>query len=194
MEGAAIRIPTTGCPQAVTILRELEGRPIDVDGQTLYSGRQAFRHCTHLYDLAVIAIRHATLPQRSVVYDAIVPDETDGPVSISIRHDDRVVHRWLVREGIILEPYALLGRTLDKGFAAWARDAFCQGDDLETAMVLARTWLIAIGRRYLKEGSAGRLITGNDALHGRCFAYRLPETAKATYTAGLSRSSSDLEI
>ena len=45
-------------------------------------------------------------------------------MTISVARDGSVVHRWRIRNGIILSPELLQGNTLDKGFAAWAAGVF----------------------------------------------------------------------
>ena len=191
VEGTSIRVPTTACSGAVTVLQELVGTPLTASGQHFYGGGRARHHCTHLYDLAVLAIRHAIGPAGTTRYDAQVPDEMDAPVMISITRDGVAVHRWTVRQGVILDPPALAGRTLEKGFAAWAVDAFVD-DDLDSATMLARTWLIAIGRRFLIDGAAGERIDTNTEMIGRCFAYQPERAATAHFVPGQLGDADDL--
>src|SRR3546814_10931552 len=102
-----------------------------------------------------------------IVYEAEVPDEVELPVPITIRRNGRLVCRWLVRQGAILDPLELRGRPLGAGFAAWASRAFEQ-DRLEAATILSRTWLIAIGRRYRPAQVAGRPARDNREIGGKC--------------------------
>jgi hypothetical protein len=170
VEGETIRIPTTACPSAAAVLQELVGLRLDTPVQDFYRDGRARHHCTHLFDLAVLAIRQGRHRDRQLSYDAIVPDETEAPVEVSIRRDGQLVHCWLVSDGTILEPPHLRGRTLERGFARWAAETY-QGDDLDAATILARTWLIAIGRRFLTTSAAGQTIAQNVEMIGRCFAY-----------------------
>lgn len=162
-------------------MEELVGRPLAVPTRDFYRGGRARHHCTHLLDLAVLAVRHGAAAPHTTRYDAVVPDETDAPVTISVARDGSVVHRWLIRDGIVLDPEPLRGNTLDTGFAAWAAGVF-DDEALEAATVLARTWLIAIGRRFLPELAAGRTIAGNREMLGRCFAYAPERAAVAIFT------------
>ena len=181
--GETVRIPTSACPAAASMLAELVGTPLDTLVRELYRGHSPQSHCTHLFDLAVLAIRHASLPPHATDYEATVPDELDCPVTASVSRDGEVVQEWEVREGKIVSPERFRGNTLGKGFAAWAATAFEEAD-LEAATVLARTWLIAIGRRYLTEQSAGQPITENIEMIGRCFAYSAERAAFAVFTKG----------
>jgi hypothetical protein len=120
-------------------------------------------------------------------YKACVPDETDAPVELSITSDGRLVHRWTARDGIILEPLKLAGRTLDRGFAAWASEAF-DDEDFEAATILSRTWLIAVGRRYRVDRTADQPVSLNPQMSDRCFAYSRSQREGATFTGEPERN------
>lgn len=183
LEGEAIRFPTSSCPAAAHMLQELVGTAIDMPQSHFMADGRPRRHCTHLYDLAVLAVRHSGLEEGVTVYEASVPDEQAEPVYIEVARNGAVIHRWQIRDGLILTPAAYHGRVLGQGFARWAVTSF-PPDDLEAATVLARTWLIAIGRRYLTEAFAGESITRNDDMIGRCFAYDPIRAATTTFNSG----------
>lgn len=179
--GQSVRIPTTACPAAVHQLQSLVGLPISTPRRDFYAGGIARNHCTHLLDLAVMAIGHAQRPATEILYEAEVPDEVEAPVPVSIWRNCRLVCRWLVRQGTILEPLELQGKPLGTGFAAWASLAFEQ-DQLEAATILARTWLIAVGRRYHPSQAAGLPARDNPEMLGRCYAYSAGQVKTAVMT------------
>ncbi|KXU32842.1 hypothetical protein A0J57_07945 [Sphingobium sp. 22B] len=179
--GESVRIPTTACPAAVQQLQSLVGLPISTPTRDFYAGGIARHHCTHLLDLAVMAIGHAQRPSTEILYEAEVPDELELPVPMTIWRNGRLACRWLVRQGAILEPLELRGRPLGTGFAAWASLVFEQ-DQLEAATILARTWLIAIGRRYRPSQAAGRPARDNPEMLGRCYAYSTGPVKTAVMT------------
>ncbi|RZF64702.1 DUF2889 domain-containing protein [Sphingomonas populi] len=181
IDGATIRIPTSVCPGAVGHLRTLMGVPIGTPAREFYRGALAASHCTHLLDLAVIALRHCGAPRDTIIYDATVPDETAGETTVELRRNGVQVHRWRVRDGRILSPSVLWDRTLEGGFAVWASDMF-DADDFEAATILARTWLIAIGRRYRVADAAGQPASLNPQMFGRCYAYSMPNIKTAVFT------------
>lgn len=187
IDGEAIRIPTSACPGAIGQLRALVGLPIGTPTREFYRGALASSHCTHLLDLAVIAIRHCGQARETTSYDATVPDEIAGETTVEIGRNGARVHRWLVRDGRIVAPCALRGRTLEKGFAAWASEVF-DADDFEAATILARTWLIAIGRRYRVADAAGEPTSLNPQMFGRCYAYSPPNIATAVFTGEPERN------
>lgn len=186
IEGRTHRIPTSSCPAAAAQLHEFVGAPLDTATGSFFANRRARRHCTHLFDLAVIAIRHAGMPSGRTTYDAVVPDELDRPVSASVARDGRLVHQWLIRSGRIVQPAAHADRPLGAGFARWAFEAF-GSDDLEAATILARTWLIAVGRRYLTEAFAGQSVRINQDMVGRCFAYDAAHVDHTVFNEGQVR-------
>ncbi|SDA16402.1 Protein of unknown function [Sphingomonas sp. NFR15] len=187
ISGETIRIPTSACPGAVGQLRMFVGLPIATPTREFYRGTLAARHCTHLLDLAVIAVRQCGRPYGTTRYDAEVPDETSGETTMEIRRNGEQVHRWLVRDGRIAAPAALRGRTLERGFAAWASEIF-DADDFEAATILARTWLIAIGRRYRVADAAGQPASMNPQMFGRCYAYSMPNITTAVFTGEPERN------
>ncbi len=170
LSGQGIRVPTSLCAGSAELLADLVGLPLQTSSTVFYGNGRARRHCTHLYDLAVLAIGHARRGQERRVYEAIVPDETDRPVQLEIRANDTVVHSWTVKDGFILAPPMLAGHPLGRGMAHWAVQIFAD-DVLEAAIILTRTWLIAVGRRYLVASAIGKAITLNAALIGSCYAY-----------------------
>lgn len=187
IEAETIRIPTTACPAAIDRLNRFVGMSIGSPGKAFYEGGQARDHCTHLLDLAVVAIRHAARESDETIYQACVPDETDTPVRLTIMKNGELVHRWTCREGVILEPTTLIGRTLDRGFAAWASDAF-NDDDFEAATILSRTWLVSVGRRYRIDAAGGLPVSINPQMFGRCFAYSAPQMGYAVFTGEAEQS------
>lgn len=181
IRGEVIRIPTTVCPGAVSLLQRFVGLPIRTPARGFYGSGRAAAHCTHLLDLAVIAIRHCRKLIGTTIYEATVPDETSNPVELEVCRNGAPVHVWSVQDGRIIAPAHLDGRTLDKGFGGWARDTF-DDDQLEAATVLARTWLIAIGRHYRTAEAAGQPASINPQMFDRCYAYSMPQRAKAVFT------------
>jgi len=184
-----VRIPTSACPAAASLLPELIGTSLTQAPALYYRDGRARQHCTHLYDLAILAIRQAARADGTTEYVAVVPDETDRPVEIGIDRDGVPVHRWEVRNGVIVSPEPLAGRPLGRGFARWAA-AEWSDDEFDAATILSRTWLIAIGRQYAIELVAGQPVTRNQEMIGRCFAY---DPIRASDTVFVSGSISDRE-
>ncbi|WP_066961235.1 DUF2889 domain-containing protein [Rhizorhabdus dicambivorans] len=187
IDARAFRIPTTACPGAAVVLRELIGLPLAMPREELYEKARVRRNCTHMFDLAALAIAQAARPHEAGrVYDAAVPDETDAPVTVIVECDGQVIHRWLVRDHHIVEPEALAGRPLLRGFTRWAAETF-EGDALEAAIVLERTCLIAQGGPYLSEAFTGRTLRLNAVMAGVCHGYAEATLDSSWFIAGARR-------
>jgi len=180
IESETIRIPTSACPAATAQLQKLIGVPIKTPRGDYYADDRARAHCTHLYDLAVLAIGLAPAASLQTRFEANVPDETDAPVVLTVRQDGRIIHEWTVRDGTLLAPEPLRGNTLAKGFARWAAAAF-SGTTLDAATILARTWLIAVGRQFQMSEAQSKPIADNHEMVGRCFAYNKPNLQSAIF-------------
>lgn len=181
--GEAIRVPTTACPSAVAALEELVGMEIGTGISGFYADGRARRNCTHLFHLAVLCAAQAGRAEPNRTYEAIIPDETDSPVQISVVCDGSEVHRWTIRSGRITHPQSLAGQPLLAGFSSWAAKAF-SGSDLEAANVLTQTYFIAQARRYDTDAVAGEVLGANSPMLGVCFAYSQSQVETARYLGG----------
>ena len=168
--GVMHRYPTTLCPGAHSVLQELVGANIDETSARLYEAAFQRRNCTHLLDLAWLAMNHAKRGQGTRVYEAYVPDEHGEPLVMDLHCDDNLLHRWTVVHGVATDPPDVAGMPLLKGFWTRASELF-SGDALEAAMILSRTYLIAVGRAYDTQAWAGRPVADNVPLRDKCYAY-----------------------
>ncbi|MBV1688748.1 hypothetical protein KRR38_13965 [Novosphingobium sp. G106] len=85
----AVRHPWSACPGATTfIARELTGELL-----TAVADRDPFQHCTHLYDLAVLAAAHADddAPTR---FDMTVADRVEGRTTATLAENGAEKLRW----------------------------------------------------------------------------------------------------
>ena len=150
--------------------RHLVGLPLATPFESIYTGGRARRNCTHLFDLAALAIAQAARGTAARRYEAIVPDPGDAPVTIEVRRDGQLVHSWSAQAGQIVAPAEFAGRTLRQGFAAWASGAFA-GDEFEAALVLARTVFVSYGRRWNMAAWAGLTARRTSRDTDLCYAY-----------------------
>jgi len=181
-----LRIPTSACPGATAVLRELIGMPLDIDMACLYGDGRPRRHCTHLFDLAALTISHAGRREANRLYDAIVPDSGGGPVTIEVWCDQQLVHAWQVQDDHIVSPPELAGLPLLSGFMAWAVRHF-RDHNLEAAAVLSKTYLISNGRHYQTEAFAGQSIRINGQMIGLCHSYSAEQVDQAIFLSGSVR-------
>jgi hypothetical protein len=148
--GTAARSPWSTCPGAVPALRQLIGKPLvsrTSDVGTLIDMRQ---HCTHLFDLAGLALSHAANGRLPARYEAIVPDPE--PAGDATRHgivlslNGQIVMQWSLRHGVIVAPAQHAGQALDRGFRAWTETL--PAEEADHAFILRRAVMVAGGRMF----------------------------------------------
>jgi hypothetical protein len=105
-----LRAPWTTCPGAVEAIQHaFRGVALrDFDGH----GDKTL-HCTHLYDLALLAAAHA-LDEEPLVYDILVSDPVDGVRQAEIRRNSERVIGWSEAGFHVREPEECAGMRLDR--------------------------------------------------------------------------------
>jgi hypothetical protein len=185
--GGFSRMPNTACPGAGIALRELRGMPLTTPLSELYGGGRPLRNCTHMFDVAALAVSHARRETGTRVFDVTIPDALTGPQKVEVRIDGRIIHDWLVDDGRIVEPAAYAGRAIIGGFSAWAYATF-EGDFLEAALVLQKGWFLSRARRYVVDSAPPvALATFRATRSGVCYAYTDPQLSTAWTVPGYVR-------
>lgn len=139
VEPVTKRMPWDTCPGAAAKLVEtFEGQPL-VDVTARHEKKQ---NCTHLHDLAVIAAAHAN-DVDGFTYDIAASDPVEGERQLEIRRDGRLLHRWIERDGILVEPAEIAGQSL-MSLRDWIGSL--QGTSQEAARLLQWGSLVAHGR------------------------------------------------
>ncbi len=183
VDAEAIRYPMTTCPGALEPLQKFVGTPLGLPAAELASRLQPRSHCTHLFDLSVLAYCHFQRSEPEVVFDIEMPDELDAPVWLEVRRDGATVLRWQIRQWQISAPAELAGRPLHSGFSRWLADEF--GDDqtlLELAWLAQKGYLVAQARIYDINALGGtRRFVGGDVL-GICHTYSEDNIGDAVHT------------
>lgn len=142
----ALRYPWSTCPQAKAELLALTGAPLTADTAALAALVPPRRNCTHMHDLAGLAVAHAARGRDHRRYDAVVPDrDPEGRTRAVLWRDGAEVLAWDLHRHRIAGPPPWSGRDLRAGFVAWA-GANLDPDDAEAACVLRRAAAIALGR------------------------------------------------
>jgi hypothetical protein len=148
LSGEAKRWPWTTCPGAIDPLQQLVGAPLSTSLRGIARGVDPRAQCTHLFDVALLAIAQAARGEGRRVYDIALPDRVAGHTRSTLRRDGELALAWEIERGEIKSPERYAGRTLQGGrFNAWL-DAHFEGDEAEAALVLRRACIIGIGRKY----------------------------------------------
>lgn len=159
IRGEDVRVPWTTCPGALAPLRKMIGAKVSSPLAGLVRHTPGREQCTHLHDLACLAIAHAGRMQATCdettgasdrVYDVALPDRVAGKTAPSIRRDGSIVHAWSVEGNQITraDPEAfsdrpLAGRPFQETLASLA-----DADLSEAAWILQRAVFVGTGRRH----------------------------------------------
>jgi len=181
----AVRHPFTTCPEAERSVQGLVGRPLDgtLDVRRRLETRSG---CTHLTDMAGLAIAHATQEGLRRLYDISVDDERDGRTQARISCDGHAVHDWTIMKHTLAEPEPLAGRPVMKGFHAWATAEF-SGVALEAATMLQRGYFVAQSRRFAASPAAEHPAISDGMPEGVCYSYTTPAVQRAQRIDGSRR-------
>lgn len=186
IEPQAVRHPFTTCPEAGGYLQGLVGLALDPrpDVRRLFETRLS---CTHLIDMTGLALAHLHEPGCGRLYDIAVDDEReDGRTRARIACDGEPVFDWTIARHTVVEPDALAGRPMMKGFQAWARAAFA-GPLLEAAAALQRGYFVAQARRFLSAPERDFPAIADGMPDGVCYSYSVPAVQRAQRVVGSKR-------
>lgn len=145
VEGEALRNPYTLCPSAAGRLPQLVGMALSPAASAVGRAADASEQCTHLFDLAGLALAAAATGRPRVVYDIEVPDRAQGRTRARLARDGAALLAWDLDGTAIAAPASYAGVSLRKGFGRWALAAL-PADLAEAAVVLRRCALISLGR------------------------------------------------
>lgn len=146
--GEALRFPWTTCPGAVDLLEELVGMSLSPRATAVGEISDARRHCTHLFDLAGLAVALAARGDPRIQYDAVVPERDEaGATQARLSRDGELALSWRIEGGTIVAPALFEGVRLRGGFLRWA-DSHLDPETAEAAAVLRRACEIGLGRQF----------------------------------------------
>jgi hypothetical protein len=158
----AVRHPWSGCPGATQFIAgELTGAPL-----AEVAKRDAFQHCTHLFDLAILAAAHAsdTAPIR---FDMRVADRVEGRTTAVLEQDGVERLRWQ------LDGTAIAGTDRDlRKLSKWKHDLTAQ--EAEWATLLRRAIYVSGARQYQPPANNPTAAESPERM-GVCFNYQLPQ-------------------
>ncbi len=189
IEGRAMRTPWTACAEAVRMLDRLIGMELSPDPQQVYRHSNGREQCTHLFDLAGLAMAHAARGIAAREYDAEVPCHApDALRDAVLRVDGHEALRWTIRRNTIVEPAPFSGQDLGD-MMPWAKLRFIERDRFEAVLVLRRAVFVA-GSRFF---DLDRMERASDTGHvsGACYVFREGVVRRARRVTGSTRDFSD---
>lgn len=165
----AVRHPWSACPGATDfIVKELTGELLADVGR-----RDPAQHCTHLYDLAILAAAHAgdTEPTR---FDMTVADRVEGRTTATLAQDGVERLRWQ------LDDTAIAGTDRDlRQLSRWKREV--PAHEAEWATLLRRAVFVSGARQYIAP-SLEQTAAMNAGRMGVCYNYQMPQAEGSTRT------------
>jgi len=142
---ASRRFPTAICPLAGDQLAELVGMSLSASSVAVMLQTDARQQCTHMIDLAGLAVAAAAQGVARRTYDVEVPDRIRGRSRPALWRDGALVLTWEMDGPMIIQPEPYAGRAIGSGFTGWAQ-GHLPPDLAEAALVLRRAVFISGGR------------------------------------------------
>ena len=179
--GEAVRYPYSACPLATEQLQQLVGMPLSQIAHSVTRQTDAQHQCTHLLDLAGLAIANAARGTTQRRYDIQVPDRIDERTNPLLQRDGTTLLSWDVHGSTIEEPPPYCGVNLREGMARWALNHLSE-EEAEAALLLRRCTMISLGRMNNLDAQIHASSTG------RCYSQ---QPARATQALRIKGSTWD---
>ncbi len=182
--GTALRYPWGTCPGAIGGLAEFVGPTPGRSGREVAAHTTRLRHCTHLRDVAALALARWARGESSAIYSILVADPVLGPTTASIARDGHRLVEWQLEGLCIQSPGRWAGCSLGRG-AAFAERLVAEvsEEEVEALLLLQRSCLIALGRQYdLDTCRHATDVPGSPT--GACFTYANTVGPEATRVPG----------
>ncbi len=145
IDGDALRKPYTLCSNAISQLEALVGMPLATSSHEVMRVTDPADQCTHLLELAGLAIAAAARGTARRQYDLAVPARIDDRTHPTLVRDGEPLLEWDVLGSVIEGPAPYSGVGIYHGMARWAL-ATLPAEEAEAALVLRRGTSISKGR------------------------------------------------
>ena len=174
---AAPRRPYSLCSHAIAQLDVLLGMPLSPVAHAVTRLTDPTDQCTHLFELAGLAMAAAARGIKRRQYDVEVPTRIDGRALPTLSRDGKPVLAWEVQGTVIQSPDVYAGVDLNQGMARWAISTLPQ-DEAEAALVLRRCIGISKGRGINLDHQA------HAQPNGHCFSQQPQRASQAIRMVG----------
>ncbi|GAA7766870.1 hypothetical protein RN01_28255 [Cupriavidus sp. SHE] len=175
--GWALRQPYTSCGAAAARLDELIGMPLSRVAHEVTRVADGSEQCTHLFELAGLAIAAAACGTARRQYDVEVPMRVAGRTQPRLARDGVNVLAWTVQDTVIAAPAPYAGIDLNLGMARWALSTL-PAEEAEAALVLRRCTGISRGRGKPLDAQV------HASPSGRCYSQQPVRAMKALRVVG----------
>jgi len=175
------------CPGASVPLQELVGMPLATTTADFFAGGRARQNCTHMLDLAWLAMRHARRGEIEWLYEVEIPDAPKAPMRGILRRNGKTVQDWCVERGVITSPPVLAGQSLTGGFTRWlTTESGLDEEAIEECLVLHKGYFMTGARQFLiPEGPLPE--SYKKSVAGVCYGYAAERVDEAIGLSGMKR-------
>jgi hypothetical protein len=177
IQGEGLRIPYSACQEAKEPLRQLIGKPLSPIAHSVNRQTDAQHQCTHLLDLAGLAIAAAARRTVRRDYEIEVPQRVAGQTHARLYRDGVLYMEWHVRDSVIASPVPYAGVNLREGMARWVFGHLDE-EQAEAALLFRRCVLISLGRTNNLDVQIHASSTG------RCYSQQPSRAATALRNKG----------
>ena len=184
----AERYPWATCLEAPLVLNALKGVQVSADPTALFRHADPRLHCTHLFELAALALAQAARGDGSRLFEAEVSDPVDGVRTARLYRDGSLALEWRLAGDVIVAPAAYSGRALSSFNSRSLADL--PPEQAETLLILRRVAQTAKGRLINVDAFASAAEMGRPA---QCYSLQPANAARATRVKGSVRDWPDRE-
>jgi hypothetical protein len=168
-----LRTPWTTCAFAGDDWSKFLGAPLTPRSNAIARYVEMRLYCTHMYELAALAMAAVARGIERRRYDAAVPYGGRWGEPATLARDGEIVLAWRTDGTAILSPGPFEGVALRAGFAAWTEKTL-DPEAAEAALILRRAAILA-GGRYLNLDAVAASFAG-----GGCYTTQ-PDRAATAY-------------
>lgn len=166
IEGRMVRNPFDICTGATKLLDRLLGMPLAAR-PVAPAGVAAKEHCTHLLDIALLAIAQSARGGERR-YEFQIPDWIDGRTSPRVIRNGREALQCELLDDAFLGPEPFAGQKA-RTMLPWAEQTL-DDDMLEIVRLLRRSLMVARGRQLNRQGHVSVAIAAQKL--GACYTLR----------------------
>ena len=189
IEASSPRHPWTTCPGGLMEIRMLEGQALFQRASDIGQLIDMRQQCTHLFDLAGLAVAHAARGLTRRRFEIEMPgrevtarDSTGlfalafGPTVISLTRDGVHAMTWEIDADMITGPEPYAGHSMQTGFRLWTESMPL--DEAECANILRRSVMVGSSRKQSMSHIANATQMN---MPGACFTFQPLQISKAVF-------------
>ena len=185
VRGLPLRVPWSLCPQSAQALDRLVGMPLSPHPLAVFRHTDGTQQCTHMFDLAGLAVAHAARGIARRRYDIEAPYfRATGPRTLSLRRDGADILHWTIDGITLLAPKPFAGRDVRR-LPAWADATLSDPDMIEAIALLRRAVLISKARLHDWDIFPTAADTGHGT--GACYVFQPGVQEQAVRMRGTAR-------